>query len=57
MNASLTIMPCISGDIWSEDDIALLAILEHYINEDWELVENVLDVIPFSDEAHTGEKR
>jgi hypothetical protein len=50
-------MPCISGDIWSEDDIALLAILEHYINEDWELVENVLDVIPFSDEAHTGEKR
>mmetsp|Transcript_11762 Transcript_11762/g.24667 ORF Transcript_11762/g.24667 Transcript_11762/m.24667 type:complete len:606 (-) Transcript_11762:440-2257(-) len=54
MNASLDVMPCISGDIWSEGDLALLAILQHHISPRFEMVEKVLAVIPFSDSSHSG---
>jgi len=57
MNASLDVMPCISGDIWSEGDLALLAILQHHISPRFEMVEKVLAVIPFSDSSHSGEAR
>ena len=46
---------CISGDVWSENGIALLAILGYWIDSDWQYQEQILTVQGFHGDAHTGQ--
>ena len=48
------ILPSMAGDIWSENGISILGITTYFINKEWELVERLVDAIPFSSQAHTG---
>ena len=48
------IMPSIAGDIWGENGISIFGITVYFINKDFQLVERLVQAIPFGSQQHTG---
>ena len=48
------VLPSIAGDIWSENGLSILGITVYFINDDWVMVERLVDAVPFGTVAHTG---
>ena len=45
----------ISGDIWGENGIAMLAILLHWVSPDFKMQTRLAACVPFGDVSHTAE--
>ena len=50
------ILPSIGGDIWSQSGASLFGILVYWLDEFFEVHENLLAAIPFPSVSHTGEE-
>ena len=48
------ILPSVAADIWGENGKSLYALLLYYINDQFEMVEVLLDCLPFSGVAHNA---
>ena len=48
------ILPSVAADIWGENGKSLYALLLYYIDENFEMVEIMLDCVPFSGDRHTA---
>ena len=48
------LLPSVAADIWGENGKSLYALLLYYINNDFEMVEVLLDCLPFSGEIHNA---
>jgi len=47
--------PCISGDIWGENYVSLLAVMVHWIDGSWQLMKRLVICEPYGKVSHTGE--
>lgn len=48
------VKPNISGDIWSEGDVSILALIAVGISPEWKLETHILAALPFYGDRHTA---
>ena len=48
------LLPSVAADIWGENGKSLYALLLYYVDRDFNMLEVLLDCLPFSGDAHTS---